>query len=129
MVILASTDTFMSVRGGDFVKIKQFKNGNLNLKLEPEYDKPNNSDEYTLWAILNNHDLFINNFYFKVDMNGNLWLLDYGRNLAYYIASYFNPNYWKAYNFFEDLKKGKTVKLVPYGTIDDIKEFFYYSLY
>lgn len=115
----------MSVRGGDFVKIKQFKNGNLNLKLEPEYDMPNNSTEYTLDAILNNHDLFASNLYFNADMNGNLWLIDYERSLAYDIASYFNPNYWKAHNFFKDLLDGKTVKLVPYGTIDDVKEFFH----
>ena len=119
-------DILQNVKGGgDFVEIKQFKNGNLNLKLELEYDKPRHYDEYTLDSIVNSHDLFSCSLYFKADIGGNLWLIDYERNLAYDIASYFNPNYWKAYNFFKDLIKGKTVKLVPYGTIDDVKEFFY----
>lgn len=106
------------------MKVVQFKNGNLNLKLEPEYDKSEHSG-YTLDGILNNHDLFIYSLYFISDMDGNLWIIDYALNLAYCIASYFNPNYWKAYNFFKDLVNGKTVKLVPYGTIDDVKEFFH----
>ena len=107
------------------MEIKQFKNGNLNLKLEPEYDKPRHYDEYTLDSIVDSHDLFSCSLYFKVDMDGTLWLIDYERSLAYDIASYFNPNYWKTHNFFKDLLNGKIVKLVPYGTIDDVKEFFH----
>ncbi|GEM_PF-4083552 len=106
------------------MKIVKFKNGNLNLKLEPDYDK--SGDEYTLDEILNNDDMFMNNLYFKVDMSGALWVIDYGADLAYDIPMYmFNPNYWKSYNFFKDLLDGKTVKLVPYGTIDEVKEFFH----
>ena len=113
------------------MKITKFKNGNLNLKLEPEYDKF--GDEYTLDEILNNHDMFMNDLYFKVDGAGVLWIIDFNKNLAYdipmincgFILFMFNPNYWASYNFFKDLLDGKTVKLVPYGTIDEVREFFH----
>lgn len=106
------------------MKIIKFKNGNVNLQLEPEYDKSPYSD-YSLDNILNNSDMFMDNLVFKVDAEGALWIIDYEKNLAYVVSTtMFSPNYWKSYNFFEDLLNGKTIKLTPYGTIDEIREFF-----
>ena len=106
------------------MRITKFKNGNLNLKLESDYDK--SGDEYTLDAILNNHDMFMNDLYFMVDGAGVLWIIDFNKDLAYDIPMFmFNPNYWVSYKFFKDLLDGQTVKLNPYGTTDEVREFFH----
>ena len=107
------------------MKIVKFKNGNLNLKLEPDYDKSKYSN-YTLDELLNNSELFMNDLYFRVDGGGALWLLDYNKNLAYAISTYmFNPNYWVSLDFFKDLLDEQMVKLKPYGTINKVREFFH----
>lgn len=107
------------------MKIVKFKNGNLNLKLEPDFDKSKYGD-YTLDEILYNHDVFMNDLYFKIDAGGLLWLIDYNKSLAYEIPMLymFNPSYWQSYNFFKSLIEGKTVKLIPYGTIKEVREYF-----
>lgn len=105
------------------MKILKFKNGNLNLKLEPNYDKSKYSD-YTLDEILNNDDLFMNNLYFKVDDGGTLWIIDYNKKLAYDIADCFHVAMWNKVSFFNRLLIGRTVKIRPYGSIGDVKEYF-----
>lgn len=102
------------------MKIKKFNNGNINLKLEFNYDVIDSLDK-----ILNCNELFFNDLYFKIDSDGNLWMIDYNKQLAYDISIYpFYAETWKSVCFFKDLTNGKTVKLIPYGTIDKVKEFF-----
>lgn len=105
------------------MKVIKFKNGNLNLKLEPNYDRSNYCD-YTLDNILNNNDLFMDDLYFKVDGGGVLWLVDYNRDLAYDIADYFHAAVWNQIGFFNKLLTGRTLKIRPYGSINDVKEYF-----
>ena len=81
-------------------------------------------NESSLEEILQSDDMFFNDLYFNVDTSGCLWIFDYNKDLAYELTNTFYPEEWKDYYFFKCLLKGNKFKLIPYGSIEEVNEYF-----
>lgn len=92
------------------MKIKKFKNGNVNLKLEKSdffyYDsKEHKIDIDTLY----NNEITMHDLYFN-QINGYMYLVDFNKQLIY---EYSNGYYNVLVELRKELLKGDTIKLIP----------------
>ena len=92
--------------------IKKFKNGNINVKFEKDYD---NKNEGLLFHLLNDASL---DFEIAIDSNG-YEMLDYCVGNFGYATDLYNLNNGKMYSITGrdsiDFMNGKTVKLFAYN--------------
>lgn len=96
--------------------IKKLEDGTLKLRLT--------GFDVSLDSILNDEELINNDLYFKF-ASGELWLLDYNKNLAYFISGYFHRTRWGYVPFFRDLLDGRDyVKLTPEGDLESVAHYF-----
>lgn len=104
------------------MKVIKFNNGNINLQITDRYTE---YGELVLDDILHDNTLFMNDLYFEVDDSGCLWIIDQNRDLAYDLTfNCFYAEHWKSFAVFRELSQGKTVKLKPYGSVEEVEEFF-----
>lgn len=107
------------------MNIKKMKNGNIVLQLDDSgyfYSSDFSGTLLnffgTLSSCLYNEDLFL-----ESDHNGGLWLMDISNQICYNISGCDT----KGIYFAQKLLNKRYIELIPYGNLEDVKEYFTFS--